>query len=201
MPWCCLFSFFPAPIDAGASAHIFCLHFRCHRSWSKVPPSWTWTLQAWGSLQSGWNIGSPCLVSYCSHYPPGLLITSLTAVISFSDRLARVHRGFFSSSSTSFMATVWLKPSLRIISSISVMMISGGLSAAGACLPSITVTTLSSYFLSKSPPSLLLMMTRVFGSDKLEKSRIICNIQWIMALAWWLTLLECHHIQLNINKN
>ena len=47
------------------------------------------------------------------------------------------------------------------------------------------------------PPSLLLAMARVSGSDKLEKSIISFRIKWIMAMAQWLTLLECHHIQLN----
>ena len=52
-------------------------------------------------------------------------------------------------------------------------------------------------FLAKSPPSLLIMMARVSGSDKLYNSSLIYRIKWIMAMSWWLTLLESHCIQLN----
>ena len=49
--------------------------------------------------------------------------------------------------------------------------------------------------LAKLPPLLLLAIARVFGSDKLHYSSLIYRIKWIMAMAWWLTLLECYHIQ------
>ena len=34
-------------------------------------------------------------------------------------------------------------------------------------------------------------------SDKLLNSSPLFRVQWIMAMAWWLTLLECYHIQLH----
>ena len=41
-------------------------------------------------------------------------------------------------------------------------------------------------------------MARVSGSDKLEKYNLIYRVQWILAIAQWLTLLQCHHIQLPV---
>ena len=51
--------------------------------------------------------------------------------------------------------------------------------------------------LAKSPLVLLLMIAKVYGSDKLVNSSLIYRIKWIMAMAQWLTLLKCHCIQLN----
>ena len=44
-------------------------------------------------------------------------------------------------------------------------------------------------------PSLLLLMAWVFGPYKLVNSSLNYRIKCIMAMAQWLTLLECYHIQ------
>ena len=59
--------------------------------------------------------------------PLGLWITLQIAVMSWYERLARVHGEFLSLSSTSFSTTTWLNPSLRNISSISLTMVGSGL--------------------------------------------------------------------------
>ena len=53
-------------------------------------------------------------------------------------------------------------------------------------------------FWAKLPPSSLLAIARVSGSDKLYNSSLIYRRKLIMAMAQWLTLLECQHIQLNV---
>ena len=43
-------------------------------------------------------------------------------------------------------------------------------------------------------PFCFLLWLGLTGSDKLVKYSPIFRVQWIMAMAWWLTLLECHCI-------
>ena len=236
--------------------------------------------------------------------PPGLHITLQIAAMSSLDVQARVYRKSIPWSFTNFIVTVWLKPSLRNISSISLMMVGGGLSVAGArcwwhsiilillcllaplgdsssssaswlspsqssgtsflsLLPSppcdkltrftllvgldlilstiyvigaqvvVSLATQASLvecygwwsffchfqqlgnilhrqhdspcclllmkmqLLVKSPPSLLLVIARVCGSDKLKNSNQIYRMKLIMTMALWLTLLKCPHLQLN----
>ena len=81
---------------------------------------------------------------------PGLQITSHLVAMSSSDRLARVHGESIPWSSTSFMVTVWLNPSLRNISSISPTMVGGGLGVAGASCTSGAVSATSSSFCSSA---------------------------------------------------
>ena len=83
--------------------------------------------------------------------PQGLLITSQIAAMSSSDRLARVYGEIIPWSSTSFKATVWLKPSLRNISSISLTIVGARLSMVGMYLASNTVWTSSSSFYPLAP--------------------------------------------------
>ena len=51
--------------------------------------------------------------------------------------------------------------------------------------------------LGKITSSLLHVMVRVSVSDKLFNSSLIYRRKWIVTMAQWLTLLKCHHIQLN----
>ena len=76
--------------------------------------------------------------------PLGLLIMSWIVAMSSSERLARVCEESTPWSSTSFSTSAWLNPSLRNISFISLMMVDGGLSKAGAQAAGGTITASSS---------------------------------------------------------
>ena len=128
-----------------------CWLIEYNRPWGNIPSTQSWMLQAWGSLSPRQRFGSLLSGIFLLTKPPGLLIIPHIAVMSSSDRLARVCGESFPWSFASFWSTVWLKPSLKYISSISLMMVGGRLFAASACLPSITVTASSSSFSSLAP--------------------------------------------------
>ena len=126
-----LLSFVPAPIDACNAEQIccWCIHVvglgaMFHHLEHKCCK--LWILCHW---DGNWF---PLSVIFLLTKPPGLLIILQILAMSSSVRLARVCGKSIPWSSTSFIANVWLNPSLRNISSIYLKMVSGRLSVADA---------------------------------------------------------------------
>ena len=179
-------------------------------------------LQASDSLLRGQKFGSPLSSIFPLTKLLGLLITSQIAAMLSSDRLARVHGESIPWSSTSFMATVWLKPNLRNISSTSSRLVGSRFSAAGAHLAGGTVSSSPTSFcllaplgysssspLSWSSPSgysgtsypswlpsslhdEVMRFMLLVGLDLISPTSYVEGVQAVVSLATQAALVECY---------
>ena len=112
--------------------------------------------------------------------PPGLLIMSQIVTMSSSNRLARVHGESIPWSSTSFIATVWLKPSLRNISSITSTMVMVGFLQLVCKMQ--TVLHLLLLFVGSTYRLFILLYIMVVT---IWKIRDLLSVSLVITSMWW----------------